>query len=57
LIRLHSARKSSGEYDHIPLKPFSEHSHVIAIATTGNVFLAEIVKGGVDPVNDERFKK
>jgi peptidyl-prolyl cis-trans isomerase-like 2 len=58
LISLHHAQKPSGEYhDPISFKPFSEHSHIVAIATTGNVFLAESVKGGVDLVNDVRFKK
>lgn len=41
----------------ISFKPFNEHSHIVAIATTGNVFLAESAKGGVDLVNDVRFKK
>jgi hypothetical protein len=58
LIPLHYARKPSGEYhDPISFKPFNEHSHIVAIATTGNVFLAESVKGGVDLLNDVRFKK
>jgi peptidyl-prolyl cis-trans isomerase-like protein 2 len=58
LIPLHYARKASGEYhDPISFKPFNEHSHIVAIATTGNVFLAESVKGGVDLLNDVRFKK
>ncbi|KAI9512850.1 cyclophilin-like protein [Russula earlei] len=58
LIPLHYARKASGEYhDPISFKPFNEHSHIIAIATTGNVFLADSVKGSVDLVNDVRFKK
>ncbi|KIY50580.1 cyclophilin-like protein [Fistulina hepatica ATCC 64428] len=59
LITLHYSRKeSSGEiYDPISFKPFSEHSHIVAIATTGNVFLAESIKGGKDLVNDIPFKK
>ncbi|KAI0274740.1 cyclophilin-like protein [Gloeopeniophorella convolvens] len=58
LISLHYARKPSGEYhDPISFKPFNEHSHIVAVATTGNVFLADSVKGGVDLVNDVRFKK
>ncbi|KAI0257441.1 cyclophilin-like protein [Lactifluus subvellereus] len=58
LIQLHYARKASGEYhDPILFKPFNEHSHIVAIATTGNVFLAESIKGGVDLVNDVPFKK
>lgn len=58
LISLNYSRKSSGEYhDPISFKPFSEHSHIVAIASTGNVFLADSVKGGKDLVNDVRFKK
>ena len=58
LISLNYARKPSGEiHDPIIFKPFSEHSHIVAIATTGNVFLAESVKGGRDLINDVRFKK
>ncbi|KAI0304773.1 cyclophilin-like protein [Russula brevipes] len=58
LIQLHYARKASGEYhDPISFKPFNQHSHIVAVATTGNVFLAESVKGGIDLVNDVRFKK
>ncbi|VDB99741.1 unnamed protein product [Peniophora sp. CBMAI 1063] len=58
LISLNYSRKPSGEiHDPITFKPFSEHSHIVAIATTGNVFLAESVKGGRDLINDVRFKK
>ncbi|KAK7694914.1 hypothetical protein QCA50_002102 [Cerrena zonata] len=58
LITLHYSRKSSGEiHDPISFKPFSEHSHIVAIASTGNVFLAESVKGGRDLVADVKFKK
>ena len=58
LISLNYSRKPSGEiHDPITFKPFSEHSHIVAIATTGNVFLAESVKGGRDLLNDVRFKK
>ncbi|KAF9270132.1 cyclophilin-like protein [Marasmius fiardii PR-910] len=59
LITLHYSRKeASGEiHDPISFKPFNEHSHIVAIATTGNVFLAESVKGGKDLVNDVAFKK
>lgn len=58
LITLHYARKPSGEiHDPISFKPFSEHSHIVAIATTGNVFLADSIKGGRDLVADVRFKK
>ncbi|KAH9846806.1 cyclophilin-like protein [Lenzites betulinus] len=58
LITLYYARKSSGEiHDPISFKPFSDHSNIVAIATTGNVFLAESIKGGRDLVADVKFKK
>jgi peptidyl-prolyl cis-trans isomerase-like protein 2 len=59
LIALHYSRKeATGEiHDPISFKPFSEHSHIVAIATTGNVFLADSIKGGKDLVNDVPFKK
>ncbi|KIM47900.1 hypothetical protein M413DRAFT_22481 [Hebeloma cylindrosporum] len=59
LISLKYSRKeATGEiYDPISFKPFSEHSHIVAIATTGNVFLAESVRGGKDLVSDTPFKK
>ncbi|KAG6878625.1 hypothetical protein C0993_001148 [Termitomyces sp. T159_Od127] len=59
LITLHYSRKeASGEiYDPISFKPFSEHSHIVAIATTGNVYLAESIKGGRDLVSDIPFNK
>ncbi|KDQ30908.1 hypothetical protein PLEOSDRAFT_1036229 [Pleurotus ostreatus PC15] len=59
LIHLHYSRKeASGEiHDPISFKPFSEHSHIVAIATTGNVFLAESIKGNRDLVADVPFKK
>ncbi|KIY63720.1 cyclophilin-like protein [Cylindrobasidium torrendii FP15055 ss-10] len=59
LIPLHYHRKeATGEiHDPISFKPFSEHSHIVAIATTGNVFLADSVKGGKDLVDDVSFKK
>ncbi|KAG1749881.1 peptidylprolyl isomerase-like protein 2 [Suillus paluster] len=58
LITLHYSRKPSGEiHDPISFKPFSEHSHIVAIATTGNVFLAESIKGGKDLLEDTKFKK
>ena len=58
LITLHYSRKPNGDiHDPISFKPFSEHSNIVAIATTGNVFLAESVKGGVDLVADVKFKK
>ncbi|KAF8912974.1 cyclophilin-like domain-containing protein [Gymnopilus junonius] len=59
LITLHYSRKeATGEiHDPISFKSFNEHSHVVAIATTGNVFLAESIKGGKDLVADVPFKK
>ncbi|KAF9496086.1 cyclophilin-like protein [Pleurotus eryngii] len=59
LIHLHYSRKeASGEiHDPISFKPFSEHSHIVAIAKTGNVFLAESIKGNRDLVADVPFKK
>jgi peptidyl-prolyl cis-trans isomerase-like protein 2 len=59
LITLHYSRKeASGElHDPISFKPFSEHSHIVAIAITGNVFLADSIKGGKDLVSEVPFKK
>ena len=58
LIKLNYSRKTTGEYhDPISFKPFSEHSHIVAIATTGNVYLAESIKGGKDLLDDVKFKK
>lgn len=58
LIKLNYSRKATGEYhDPISFKPFSEHSHIVAIATTGNVYLAESTKGGKDLLDDVKFKK
>ncbi|KAG8722532.1 Peptidyl-prolyl cis-trans isomerase cyp8 [Ceratobasidium sp. 394] len=61
LIKLHYGKNSSGGLiDPITMKPLSEHSHVVAIATTGNVFLADSVSkfaGGRDLVADVSFKK
>lgn len=58
LLTLHYSRKPSGEiHDPISFKPFSEHSHIVAIVTTGNVFLAESIKGGKDLLEDIKFKK
>jgi peptidyl-prolyl cis-trans isomerase-like protein 2 len=58
LIKLNYSRKASGEYhDPISFKPFSEHSHIVAIATTGNVYLAGSIKGGKDLLDDVKFKK
>jgi peptidyl-prolyl cis-trans isomerase-like 2 len=58
LIKLNYSRKTTGEcHDPISFKPFSEHSHIVAIATTGNVYLAESIKGGKDLLDDIKFKK
>ena len=58
LIKLNYSRKTTGEYhDPISFKPFSEHSHIVAIATTGNVHLAESIKGSKDLLDDVKFKK
>ncbi|KAB5590664.1 hypothetical protein CTheo_5888 [Ceratobasidium theobromae] len=58
---LHYGKNSSGALiDPITMKPFNEHSHIVAIATTGNVFLADSVSkfaGGRDLVADVSFKK
>lgn len=62
LLTLNYSRNASGELnDPVTFKVFSEHSHIVAIATTGNVFLAESVKqfsaSGKDLVSDVDFKK
>ncbi|CAE7203310.1 unnamed protein product [Rhizoctonia solani] len=61
LVKLHYAKNSSGALiDPITMKPLSEHSHIVAISTTGNVFLADSVSkfaGGRDLVADVAFKK
>lgn len=58
LFALHYSKKASGEiHDPITFKPFSEHSHIVAIATTGNVYLAESIKGGKDLLADVKYKK
>jgi peptidyl-prolyl cis-trans isomerase-like protein 2 len=58
LIALHYSKKASGEiHDPISFKPFSEHSHIVAIASTGNVFLADSIKGGKDLIADVKITK
>ncbi|EAU92666.2 peptidylprolyl isomerase (cyclophilin)-like protein 2 [Coprinopsis cinerea okayama7 len=59
LITLNYSRKEATNEIHDPIsfKPFSEHSHIVAIATTGNVFLAESIKGNRDLLADVQFKK
>ncbi|KAF8331495.1 cyclophilin-like domain-containing protein [Cantharellus anzutake] len=48
-------------HDPVTFKILSEHSHIVAISTTGNVFLADSVKqfgsAGRDLVSDVPFKK
>ncbi|KAG8940531.1 Peptidyl-prolyl cis-trans isomerase cyp8 [Tulasnella sp. 424] len=61
LITLHYHRNSTNQlHDPVSFKPFSEHSHIVAIKTTGNVFLADSVgklAGGRDLVSDVAFTK
>lgn len=60
LISLNYTRKEgTGEIvDPVSFKPFSENSHIVAISTTGNVYLAEsVLKGGKDLLTDTDFKK
>lgn len=62
LLTLNYSRNANGELnDPVTFKVFSEHSHIVAIATTGNVFLYESVKqfsaSGKDLVSDVDFKK
>ena len=58
LITLHYTRDAKGEiHDPVSFKRFNEHSHIVAVTTTGNVFLAESVTGGRDLVADVDFSK
>ncbi|KAG8929578.1 Peptidyl-prolyl cis-trans isomerase cyp8 [Tulasnella sp. 417] len=61
LITLHYHRNSKNQlHDPVSFKTFSEHSHIVAIKTTGNVFLADSVgklAGGRDLVSDVPFTK
>ncbi|KAG8818445.1 Peptidyl-prolyl cis-trans isomerase cyp8 [Serendipita sp. 401] len=60
LIHLHYHRNADNQmHDPVSFKPFSEHSHIVALATTGNVYLAESLKnmGGRDAIDDSPFKK
>jgi peptidyl-prolyl cis-trans isomerase-like protein 2 len=62
LIALNYSRNSNNELnDPVTFKVFSEHSHIVTIATTGNVFLADSVKlfaaSGKDPVSETDFRK
>lgn len=59
LITLHYSHKEATNEIHDPVsfKPFSEHSHIVAVATTGNVYLAESIKGNRDLLADISIKK
>ncbi|KIO20893.1 hypothetical protein M407DRAFT_132671 [Tulasnella calospora MUT 4182] len=61
LTTLHYHRNSKNQlHDPVSFKTFSEHSHIVAIKTTGNVFLADSVgklAGGRDLVSDVPFTK
>jgi peptidyl-prolyl cis-trans isomerase-like 2 len=60
LIHLHYHRNSEDQmHDPVSFKPFSEHSHIVTLATTGNVYTAESIKnmGGRDAIDDSPFKK
>lgn len=59
LITLHYSHKEASNEIHDPVsfKPFSEHSHIVAVATTGNVYLAESVRGNRDLLADISIKK
>jgi len=59
LINLHYSHKEATNEIHDPVsfKPFSEHSHIVAVATTGNVYLAESIKGNRDLLADISIKK
>ncbi|PVG03269.1 cyclophilin-like protein [Serendipita vermifera] len=60
LITLHYHRNADDQmHDPVSFKPFSQHSHIVALATTGNVYLAESIKnmGGRDAIDDSPFKK
>jgi peptidyl-prolyl cis-trans isomerase-like protein 2 len=45
LIKLHFHKNSEGKY-HCPVmfKPFTQHTHIVAVRQTGNVFCYEAVK-------------
>ncbi|KIM34155.1 hypothetical protein M408DRAFT_91365 [Serendipita vermifera MAFF 305830] len=60
LIHLHYHRNADDQFhDPVSFKPFSEHSHIVALGTTGNVYLAESIKNmqGIDAIDDSPFKK
>ena len=45
LTKLNFFKNPAGDY-HCPVlfKPFSKHSHIVAVKTTGNVFSYEVIK-------------
>ncbi|CAG9862117.1 unnamed protein product [Phyllotreta striolata] len=65
LIQLKFTRKSEGEFEcPVLFKPFTNSSHIVAIATSGNVFLMEAVeqlniknKNWKDLITDEPFER
>ncbi|KZO96260.1 peptidylprolyl isomerase-like protein 2 [Calocera viscosa TUFC12733] len=66
LLKLHYHRNpTTGQYhDPVTFKPFNEHSHIVAIATSGNVFSWDTVdtlcvktKAWRDLVDDTTFKR
>jgi peptidyl-prolyl cis-trans isomerase-like protein 2 len=67
LIKLNFFRNASSENvysDPVTFKPFTPHSHIVFIATTGNVFAYESIerlcikaKSWRDLVSDEKFKR
>ncbi|KAG8976973.1 Peptidyl-prolyl cis-trans isomerase cyp8, partial [Tulasnella sp. 427] len=61
LVALNYHRNSKNQlHDPVSFKTFSEHSHIVAIKTTGNVFLADSVgklAGGRDLVSDVPFTR
>lgn len=46
-------------HDPVAFKPFSEHSHIVTLATTGNVYLYESLKnmGGLDAMDNSPYQK
>lgn len=46
-------------HDPVAFKPFSEHSHIVTLATTGNVYLYESLKnmGGQDAIDNSPYQK
>lgn len=65
LVRLNFAKNADGKYhDPVSFKDFNEHTHIVAIATSGNVFSYETVqqlnikaKFLRDLVSDQAFTK